>query len=300
MEYILGELLSPMLLIGSRALALRYPQIPRRVPVDFDYIATEEEYHAFDRSSVKAISTRCYPDGKRSLHGDSIVEFEFNPEALVLEDTNRIYSPVGDIPSLNFLFMLKTSHRYKKNSPHFWKTLLDWHTMRAAGATILPAHASFLKAREVATYNYKHPSLNRNKSEFFSGDGVQYVYEHDDIHRAVALDGAPAYTKYADPKHDVRSSKERFFYEVSEQTRINGVIEEACTLAIERSLVPYPGKATPKQAWMFALSKVLTSITSGWFRQYGYENAPKVVAQYPESYYDRFQMAVKAGQVARV
>ena len=43
-------------------------------------------------------------------------------------------------------------------------------------------------------------------------------------------------------------------------------------LTIERSLVPYPGKKTPEQAYLMALEKVCTSITSGWFREFVWEN----------------------------
>ena len=83
------------------------------------------------------------------------------------------------LPSLDVLYMLKMSHRYLKNSPHFSKTMEDIWEMRHRGAKIREEHLEFFKLREAETYAYSHPKLNQNKSEFFSGDGVKYVYDHD-------------------------------------------------------------------------------------------------------------------------
>ena len=71
-------------------------------------------------------------------------------------------------------------------------------------------------------------------------------------------------------------------------------------LACERSLIPHPGKMTPKQAWTFALSKVCSSITSGWFREFAYENIFEVMKSYPENYWDKFQQAAKEGKVRKI
>jgi hypothetical protein len=79
--------------------------------------------------------------------------------------------------------------------------------------------------------------------------------------------------------------------------RLNGVIEEACVLSIERSLVPWPNAKTPDQAFKFALSKVCSSITSGWFRSYSYAYAIEALQRYPRNYWDKFQKDVASGLV---
>ena len=186
------------------------------------------------------------------------------------------------VPSLNILYMLKMSHRFKKNSPHFLKTMRDIQKMRAAGAKIPERYEDWYKRRVKATYWYEHPNLNRTKEEFFNPDDSFYVYDHDSIHEAVALGDQPAYTLYAVDGAEVLSSKEKFF-EADEETRLWGVYEETCVLALERSQIPNNfKKVSPQWSFKKALEKVCTSITSGWFREFSYENYDRVISLYRE------------------
>jgi len=79
--------------------------------------------------------------------------------------------------------------------------------------------------------------------------------------------------------------------------QIHSILEETTVLALERSLVPHPGVLTPKKAWHMAFSKVLSSITSGWWREFAYENAFEALSQWPQNYWERFQAAVASGIV---
>jgi hypothetical protein len=176
--------------------------------------------------------------------------------------------------------MLKMSHRYKKNSPHFLKTMQDIRKMREAGAVIQPEHEAFYKHRMDATYWYEHPNLNQSKDEFFNPEDDFYVYDHDSIHEAIAVGDRPAYVKYAIDGQEVLSSKKKFFNEVDETTRLFGVYEEACVLALERSQIPNDFKVDRDWSFKKALEKVCTSITSGWFREYAWEHYDEVLAIY--------------------
>lgn len=98
---------------------------------------------------------------------------------------------------------------------------------------------------------------------------------------------------------EVQCDKAKFFA-CSREVQLAGVVEEAAVLAIERSLVPHPGVWSPKYAWKFALSKVCSSITSGWFREFAYENALDVLKLYPANYWDKFQKDVESGLVRKV
>lgn len=177
--------------------------------------------------------------------------------------------------SLNFLYTLKMSHRYLKDTPHFKKTRDDIMLLRALGAQIYDT--DWLKRREDEAYRYKHPTLNKDKGSFFSGDGVRYVYDHDKLHEVVAVGIAPAYTYYQVDGEEVLSSKEKFF-DNTMQNRIRGVYEEACVLALERAVIPH--NTDPEKAFVMALEKVCTSITSGWFREFAWENYDAVVELY--------------------
>jgi hypothetical protein len=295
-----------MILIGSRALQLRAPSALRREPLDFDLAGTELECERWvSENASKFDVTRDHRMGrKRTLEGSTIVELEISAPGtstelllqLVHDDRETIDTTFGQVPSLDMLFTLKRSHRYLKDNPHFWKSLIDYHTMRAMGAKVRSEYELFLKLREQEQYLTLHPRLNQNKQQFFSDDSIQYVYDHDTIHESVAIFDRPAYQYYKRDGAEVQVSRKKF--EAADRSiQLAGVVEEAAVLAIERSLVPHPGVKTPHEAWGVALSKVLTSITSGWFREFGYENAPEILKLYPKGYWEKFQQDVKNGLV---
>lgn len=184
------------------------------------------------------------------------------------------------LPSLNVLYMLKMSHRYLKNSPHFLKTMRDIQAMRKAGAKIEERYAEFYGKRIAATYWYQHPNLNRTKEEFFNPEDKFYIYDHDSIHEAVSIGCSPAYTYYAVDGTEVLSSREKFFNSVTPQIRCRGVYEETCVLALERSQIPNDFKIHPRRSFLKALEKVCTSITSGWFREFAWENYDYILEMY--------------------
>jgi hypothetical protein len=289
-----------MILIGSRALALRAPVVLSRQPKDFDFVATAREFEDWCAEHKPDRIEHLKPGKVATFLGETICEFEIGSSwltKLVEEDPNTIETSLGLVPSVDMLFTLKTSHRYLKNSPHFWKNALDWHRLRAVGAKVRPGWQAFLKQREKETYTYAHPKLNQNKKGFFAEDqGVIYTYDHDSIHEAVALGEQPAYRCFQKDEAEVACSKDKFFA-CSREVQINSVVEESAVLAIERSLVPHPGALTPEKAWRFALSKVCTSIASGWWRQFAYENLFDVLRAYPADYFDRFKTGLKNGVV---
>ncbi len=296
-----------MLVIGSRALAIRCRRALLREPADFDFVCSRDEVNRFDFSKLGKLKKDPYEvDGGTKLiaEGDSICEFEYavpgtsNEKLLELAEPEAIKTSIGDVPSLDLLFAIKTSHRHKKNSPFFWKNLADWHSMKRCGAKVRDEHKPFLKQREAETYaSQKHPSLMRDKKNFFSEEElIEYVHDHDSIHESVALHGEPAYRKFATDGHEVYSSKQKFA-QCSREIQIASVLEESAVLAIERSLVPHPGVLTEEQAWKLAFSKVCTSIASGWWRSFAYENALDCLRIWPKDYNERFKRGLENGLV---
>ena len=298
-----------MILIGSRALKLRAMGSFNRVPKDFDFIATQDEVTDWlSKNLSKFKEFKAYSlEGKHDkyiVEGDSICEFELvKPNTstemlvdLVKSDPKTIETSFGLLPSLDMLFTIKSSHKHLKNSPFFWKNLQDYHLMKSLGAVVRPEFKDFLKLREKETYNYSHPKLNQSKKDFFSDDGLQYEVDHDDIHESVKRFEKPAYSYYLKDNAQVDCDKEKFF-NCPEEIQLAGVVEEAAVLAIERSLIPHPGVMNPAQAWHFAFSKVCTSITSGWFRNFAYENAPQILKLYPDGYWEKFQQDRQNGLV---
>lgn len=315
-----------MLLIGSHALIHHLEKPLGRRPLDIDVIATFDELalltsHLKRVTRVESIPISANKTVLKCADG-RIVEVELAWEgtpARSLLDRAFIggngYHPIYDFASdsgwsgvvtrvatLDELYTLKMSHRYLKDSPHFRKTRSDIMLMRQMGATIFDAE--WLKKREDETYWYKHPKLNVMKKDFFTGDGVQYVYDHDDIHTAVAhviVDDlrVPAYTLYMKDGEEVKSDRKKFFAH-DESVRLYGVLEEAQVLALERSQIPFRGKVEARRSFDIALQKVCTSITSGWFREYGWEQYDLVQAMYESDYVERFWKAVEEGRVRKL
>lgn len=293
-----------MLLIGSRAINHHLPGF-RPKPADVDVIASARSVEQLlnDGFTHEAGTGR-----STVLRSPSGATWDIELETPLTEALSEpwyqgregrkqveIEGYLMDLATLDQLYTLKLSHRYLKDSPYFMKTMLDIWALRKAGACV-SSHA-WLQERERATYGYKHPSLMRNKTQFFSGDAVHYVYDHDAVHQAVKLGDVPAYTRFGKDGHDVFSSRTKF-EALPELHKLHAVLEEAYVLAIERSQVPYPG-TDPNVSFKIALEKVCTSITSGWFREYAWEHYFVALALYSPTYVDRFDAAEPTLALAR-
>lgn len=297
-----------MLLIGS--LAIQH-HIPWRKANDVDLVGTYEEWEAYRKSKQDVVA--CYPiNSGKSFYmkqkDGTITECEIAWEGSRAEKLiNFVESQSSDnvvtddgliVPSLDVLYLLKMSHRYLKDSPHTKKTMDDILELRKFGAKVRPEHEEFLKEREADTYTNKLPKLNQSKDSFFGADtGVQYEYDHDTIHKAIAVYDKPAYTNFIDGQ--VWCSR-KLFEECSYDIQLAAAMEEAQVLALERALVPFPEKWTPKAAFDFAYQKLMTSISSGWFREFVWENyypAQELYNKVGYQFVDKFEQGLKSGVV---
>lgn len=307
-----------MLLIGSQA--LKYYTKLDREPRDWDFIGTIDEIESFIQERKDEVES-AYPsnEGKKmivKLKNELPIEFEIAWEGstaekvlqftkLNLADHNMkekvvpALDKLAILPSLNILYELKLSHRYLKNSPHFLKTMRDIQLMRSLGAQI--EHPEWLKEREKETYNYSHPKLSVSKDEFFKKDDGQvvYIYDHDTIHIAMARFDKPAY-EYFKPEGSQVLCDKKMFFDSPEEIKLASVVEEATVLALERSQIPYKGLVDPKWSYVYALQKISTSITSGWFREFCWSNYDKALALYDEKYVEKFWKAVDDGIVKKL
>jgi hypothetical protein len=271
-----------MLLVGSR---LAGKHILGREPLDHDYICTYDEYLHFVKTSVGIAAHYPISGNKQVVKfaDGRIYEFEIAWEGstgeLLIQILSEIRKDQAAVTALDLLYTLKMSHRYKKDSPHFHKTRGDILTLREAGAKIPDALADWFLLREAATYTYSHPSLNKSKSDFFNGDGVTYHYDHDELHEVVKLLPQPAYAYFKPDENDVYCSKD-LFDTLPEHMKLLAVFEESCVLAYERSLIPFQTWDNEFSIFLKALTKVASSITSGWFREYAWENLDSVVEMF--------------------
>jgi hypothetical protein len=200
------------------------------------------------------------------------------------------------VPNMSQMYALKMSHRYLRNNPHFVKTMLDIKLMRSEGgfSGIPEDLIPWFMKREAATYTYTHPKLNVSKDAFFKDD-VPYIYDHDTIHEAVKIGDRPAYTYFLEGQ--VKTSK-KLFNLLPEHVKLRAVYEEVCVLALERSIIPYGlNGGNGEMQFIMALQKVCTSITSGWFREYAWENYNVVLAMFNPTFISRFNIALNTGDI---
>lgn len=163
-----------MFVFGSHALA-QYIDI-RREPADIDVIGSYEEVETL-RRKCRAKTFYPFNDGRKMFMKASngkIIEADIAWPGSVEEKllhflsasreqrssdySMNVYGMHCDFPSMHELYMLKMSHRYLKDSPHFLKTMRDIQALRKVGAIIRPEHQDFYEQRMKDTYVYKHPS----------------------------------------------------------------------------------------------------------------------------------------------
>jgi len=296
-----------MLFIGSTAFK-QHHNLPGILPKDIDVMGTYEDVSKYVKSlHGDLVAARPFAEGKKYLFvkaGDhkspeTIIEAEIAWEGSLAEEFIKLMDDTAGhtrYATLNGLYTLKMSHRYLRNSPHFLKTMRDIHFMRTLKARIPDELKDFYKRRMAATYDYSHPNLSVTKKTFFDGDGIDYKYDHDSIHETVKIGEHPAYWYFKPDTSEVAVSKD-LFEALDYESRINSVLEEAYVLAIERSQVPHPGVLTRRKSFVLALNKVCSSITSGWWREFAWENYDSVYERYDDSYMYRFNAGIDSGLV---
>lgn len=186
------------------------------------------------------------------------------------------------------LATIKLSHRFK-DSPSFEKTYYDLkyfvgkHSDIHSYIASLPTELqTILRKREKETYeNQKKISLMKSKDDFFSNDGVNYIYDHDMLHELVSVLSAPAYKSFLMDGYDVYCDHAKFI-QMDHARKCHAVIEESAVIALERGVFPFNKQATIDSQEMqkllcTALRKICTSLTSGWFRDFAYENYSDLV-----------------------
>lgn len=299
-----------LLLIGSAAYRRHVPNTQRPVR-DLDFIGRYEDVHELLKlpqfHGAACMPIHCGRKLVIDKNTGPIIEVEIAWPGTTADALLRLIpkyhnlmtssasSITCEVAPFEVLYALKMSHRYLRNSPHFIKTRDDIIAMRELGATIEPKYEEWFKERERETYNYDHPNLSQSKKSFFT-DNVRYVYDHDSIHESVKLGVKPAYSYFIKDGAQVAVDKSKWD-KLPYISKLNSVIEEAMVLSLERSQILHPGKLTPERSYVVALQKVCTSITSGWWREFAWENYDTAINNVPTDYCDKFWRDVNSGKV---
>jgi hypothetical protein len=285
-----------MIIVGSVA-GMKHKCVPPRKLKDVDVIGEYASTKAFASSFGEINEEKETAKGTIFFTENMIVELEDIDKS---EHSSRLFSDMQKdavdkvYASAEWLYFFKLSHRFKKDSPHFWKTVRDIFYMRSKGITLPNNSEGLMKEREELTYTNKLPKLNVKKTDFFKEEEVYWKYEHDDIHVAVKLYDKPAYTYFLKDGEEVMTDKNKFF-SLPKDIQLASCCEEAITLTAERSLIPFDFRPDPDKMFLFSLMKVCTSITSGYFREFSYDNIYDIIKMYDQKYKGWWVDKVKEG-----
>lgn len=206
-----------MKIVGSTALVSALG--PVRRPVDVDIIGTPDDLNNFlKKHQVKYESERketekgCYVKAI-TPSGLMIVELEDCTKNPVTNEIHKLMTyERSEICSLEWLYFLKMSHRFKANSAHFMKTMTDIHMIQPhIFEDYTEKYKELFQAREKETYKKPLPKLNQGKDTFFKKEETYNRYDHDHLHTFVALGAKPAYMNFLKEGAEVMTDKEKFF-----------------------------------------------------------------------------------------
>lgn len=149
----------------------------------------------------------------------------------------------------------------------------------------------------------KTPSLNKSVSEFFgqSEGYVKYYFEHDDIHIAVSHYEEPIYRMMQSDYNIVKCDKSKWD-NFDFEKKCKCVLEEAYVIALERKIFPmlFGGSKlyTSDDSFKWAMNRICTNLTSGWFRKFATDNYNRIVENYYNpKYVDDFLEKYEMGTI---
>jgi hypothetical protein len=281
-------------LIGSMALRCWHPKIDRKS--DYDLILTPSE---LDALASKHEITKL---GRKSLLKAEGFKYELEPDdwqsnKMIME----LPSPMNveilgldcKVATPEVLLSLKHSHRYLSN--HWHKNIRDYHFLKKHA--VLDEHLlNVSKIREEEqTRRSAGFSLNVSNDHFFkaSQHAVGRIYEHDDLHRATCFYDEPLWAK-CKPDDSKAYVSQKLFNELPFSDKVKMVQEEAFVIALERKIIP--NDENPKKAFNYAVMRIGTNLTRGWFREFAVENYFEVM-NCKVDFVKKFRDALESGTI---
>lgn len=247
------------MLIGSRALQYWIPEYKYCLGKDWDFIGEQ---------------TVEVPEGDRiEIHS---IDFLNNKDALS-------FCRYG-VCDLQGLTLIKRSHLWRDYQ--FDKHITQYHKHLLPNSYGITGKEDFLVERIKLTkeaFKQGNPSLKQSNEDFFD-DAVDKVYDHDWLHELYAYQNKPMYEKLKKPDHlDQAWCEKDLWLNLTKEDQYKCVAEECYVIATERFLVSKQFDYPYKLAYIKALNKVCTTLTSGWFRDFAIDNYPNIYNLYDEN-----------------
>lgn len=308
-----------MILIGSTALSFQLGKLGTTFPFkrdgrpDLDFFANGGEAYEFTRNSQMKVWENTgskivgqMPDGVMCeieiAHGDSARLYLMWAELFGRLDTIPLYGTEVEVASLEMLFSIKKSHRHSPRKFH--KHVKDYNFLRAlVGKDTFPKITELRQKETKARDKLITPSLQKSKGEFFQDNVSNKTFIHDEIHEVMAFEDRPMFEKIRISADGVACSREKWEILWADNKR-QCVQEEAYVIALERGIIPmlYEGGSahTPADAYKWAVMRICTTLTSGWFREWALEHYAELMNFYNPDYVEIFLKAVDSGTIKRI
>lgn len=310
------------IVIGSRALNYHSRLPPGRI-MDLDLLMGEEENiiefcdkGSEDISNLEKCSEYKYK-AKSKKYGQ--IEFEIANKTQAGQlyydyclKANQIYKLDGIgyyrheliYAPLEVLFSLKKSHIFYPI--HWQKNIEDYHLIKDIIQRDTIPEITAIRREETKLWAGKNktPSLNKSAEDFFDDNVSNRHFIHDEIHGIMAHFDRPLYESIKESNDKVLCSKD-LFHKLSQEQRLKCVLEEAYVIALERKILPMLFDAGPiytaNEAVKYALMRICTTLTGGWFREFAVENYPALSFDaYQSDYVIKFLTAFDEGRIKRI
>lgn len=148
------------------------------------------------------------------------------------------------------------------------------------------------KSTELRLGKQRTPKLNGVSKEKFFDDSVKKYYIHDDLHVLFSHTGRPMYEKMQKDLNSVQCDK-NLWDKFSHDEKIKTVLEECYVISSERKLIPtIKGDALftdTHECFKWALMRVSTTLTSGWFRDFSINNYFEILNNCDHNYYEKLK-----------
>lgn len=210
------------------------------------------------------------------------------------------------IANYNTCFILKAGHIWYENKKwrkhiedyHYLKNYIQYYKSNNKGSEIYYENYTIddmIKIQKQTTEQIqgkqKLPNLNMAKDKFFD-DNVKKYIDHDLLHIIFAHrdDRIPIYTLMQKENDEVLCSK-KLWNKLTFDEKCQAVLEEAYVIASERHIIPQLVKNSKeyyaRYAFMWALMRICTTLTSGFFRDFAINNYKHILTMYNSNYYTK-------------
>lgn len=272
------------MLIGSRAIAYWNAEFQIRPDSDWDFVGDPQMEEDFRRDFN-------IPNMDRIEFHDPDFLNNRQMEFMFLYRYENVVTPFG--LAIFYRSHLHRDYKWDAQIAKYHKFIVPLLT--PAELKLVTTDKLYLERVELTKQQFKagNPNLLQSNDSFFD-DAVEKIYEHDYLHELYAYEERPMFERLKKPENFSLAWCEKDLWNaLTEQQKIQCVAEETYVIATERYLVPNNWHFIPKKAYYWALRKVCTTLTSGWFRDYAIDNFPEVYHLYDPNRIDAVRYHLK-------